>query len=113
MGIISTFEGRYCDWTAVAVIVLALAVLVPSLVTAFKPGLRSIPGPFLAKFSPFYRLLKLSKGDAPVYYRQLHAKYGHIVRTGPNTVDISDPKAVPIIYGINSKFFKVSSRSIP
>lgn len=108
MGIISTLQGQCSDWATLAVVVLALAILVSSIVTAFKPCLRSIPGPHLARFSPFYRLVKLFKGDAPVYYRKLHETYGPIVRTGPNTVDVSDPKAVPIIYGINSKFLKVS-----
>jgi hypothetical protein len=112
MGIISTLQQQCRDWATLAVVVLALAILVPSIVAVFKPGLRSIPGPLLARFSPFYRLVKLSKGDAPVYYRKLHNKYGPIVRTGPNTVDISDSKAVPIIYGINSKFFKVLPHSI-
>lgn len=107
MGVLSTLQGQYTDWTALALIILVLTSLIRSLATAFKPSLSSIPGPFLARFTPFYRLLKIYKGDAPVYYRQLHEKYGPIVRTGPRTVDISDPKAVPIIYGINSKFFKV------
>lgn len=107
MGIISTLQGQYSDLAALAIIVVALAILISSLASAFKPGLRSIPGPLFARFSPFYRLVKLSKGDAPVFYRRLHETYGPIVRTGPNTIDISDPKAVPIIYGINSKFLKV------
>ncbi|KAJ5363950.1 cytochrome P450 [Penicillium cataractarum] len=106
MGIISDLQVQYSDWTALAAIILALTIISSSLATAFKTGLRSIPGPFLARFSSFYRLVKVSKGDAPIFYRQLHEKYGLIVRTGPNTVDISDPKAVPVIYGINSKFLK-------
>lgn len=112
MGIISTLQGQCSDWVTLAFVVLTLAILVPSIVTAFKPSLRSIPGPLLARFSPFYRLVKLSKGDALVYYRKLHETYGPIVRTGPNTVAISDPTAVPVIYGINSKFFKVFPLSI-
>ena len=107
MGIITTLRGQYRYLAALVVIVVALAIIVSSLASAFKPGLGSIPGPLLALLSPFYRLMKLSKGDAPVFYRRLHETYGPIVRTGPNTIDISDPKAVPIIYGINSKFLKV------
>ncbi|KAJ5934250.1 cytochrome P450 [Penicillium verhagenii] len=68
--------------------------------------MRTLPGPKFARFSPFYRAWKISKGDAPVFYRNLHEKYGRIVRTGPNTVDISDPDALPVIYGIGSKFLK-------
>lgn len=112
MGIISTLQQQCSDWATLLVVLLALAILVPSIVTAFKPGLRSIPGPPLARFSPFYRLMKISKGDAPVHYRKLHEKYGPIVRTGPQTVDVSDARAIPIIYGINSKFLKVFPLSI-
>lgn len=83
--------------------------VVCSIVTALKPGLRSIPGPAIARFSSLYRPWKISKGDAGKFYLKLHEKYGAIVRTGPNTVDISDPKALPIIYGITSKFLKVAA----
>ena len=81
--------------------------IVSSIATAFKPGLKSIPGPAIARFSSFYRPWKISKGDAPDFYLRLHDEYGKIVRTLPNTVDISDPEALPIIYGISSRFLKV------
>jgi hypothetical protein len=61
-----------------------------------------------AKFSSLYRPWKLASGDAPQFYRGLHKRYGKIVRTGPQTVDISDPSAVATIYGINTKFLKVN-----
>lgn len=89
-----------------AVLYLSFCVF-RSCLTAFAPNLRCIPGPAIARFTRFYRPWKISQGDAPVFYRKLHAKYGPIVRTGPNSVDISDPKAVTVIYGINSKFLKV------
>lgn len=80
-----------------------LRYIVSSITTAFKPDLKSIPGPAIARFSSFYRPWKISKGDAPDFYLRLHREYGKIVRT----VDISDPKSLPIIYGISSKFLKV------
>ncbi|KAK6819176.1 hypothetical protein RU639_008065 [Aspergillus parasiticus] len=85
---------------------LLIYYVLHSIVTALRPGLRSIPGPTFARFSPLYRPWKLAGGDAPNVYRVLHERYGKIVRTGPNTVDISDPTAVSLIYGINSKFLK-------
>ena len=87
--------------------VIGIFSLVRSVATALKPGLRSIPGPVIARFSKLHRAWHISKGKAPVFYTELHEKYGPIVRTGPTTVDISDPAAVAIIYGINSKFLKV------
>ncbi|KAF9891574.1 hypothetical protein FE257_003585 [Aspergillus nanangensis] len=77
-----------------------------SVLRAFKPGLRLIPGPIIARFSSFYRPWLISGGEAPDVYRKLHEQYGKIVRTGPNSVDISDPDAIAIIYGISSKFLK-------
>lgn len=89
------------------IILIVLWYIVSSIATAFKPGLRSIPGPVVARFSSFYRPWKIANGDAPEFYLKLHERYGKIVRTGPKTVDISDPRALPIIYGISSKFLKV------
>lgn len=34
-----------------------------------------------------------------------------IVRTGPTHVSVSDPAQIPVIYGISSKFTKVSSEA--
>lgn len=87
---------------------LLLALLVLSYVrTVFREGLRYLPGPFLARFSGIYRLALVHDGHAPERYRELHKKYGPIVRTGPNHVSISDPAMIPNIYGIGSKFLKV------
>lgn len=74
---------------------------------AFRKGIREIPGPRLARFTPFYRINLVVGGDAVNKYRQLHERYGPFVRTGPNSVAIADPKAIPIIYGISSRFMKV------
>lgn len=93
------------------VLALVVFLILRSVFIAFRASLRNLPGPNIARFTPFYRLLKISKGDAPIYYLNLHKKYGPIVRTGPNTVDISDPQALQVIYGINSQFLKVSFSS--
>lgn len=95
------------NWALTLILIGGIWTLIRSIATALKPGLRSIPGPILARFTRFYRPWRIAQGDAPDFYLGLHEKYGPIVRTGPNTVDISDPKALPIIYGISSKFLKV------
>jgi hypothetical protein len=86
---------------------LGILIFMSYLAAALKPGLRSIPGPIMARLTYLYRPFRIAKGDAPNFYMTLHEKYGPIVRTSPNTVDISDPAALPIIYGISSKFVKV------
>lgn len=70
-------------------------------------GLSDIPGPKLAKYSSLFRFFVVYRGEAPQRYRELHAKYGSIVRTGPNHVSVSDPAMIPVIYGIGRKFNKV------
>lgn len=100
----------YC-YAVLAILVVAYS-LVQSLRLVLKPGLSSIPGPVFAKFSSLYRPWKLASGDAPGFYRELHRRYGKIVRTGPKTVDIADPTAVATIYGINTKFLKVKYRDL-
>jgi hypothetical protein len=77
--------------------------------TAYKPGLRALPGPVAARFTNAWRVMLVWSGNTHEEYRKLHAEYGPIVRTAPNVVDISDPSVISVIYGINSKYLKVRS----
>jgi hypothetical protein len=96
-------------WTFAAsvLVLLALVWVARTIHIAYQPGLRGIPGPWSAKFAYLIRFKLIWAGKAHENYRKLHETYGSIVRTAPNVVDISDPKAIPIIYGINSKYYKV------
>ena len=99
---------------AASVLVLLALVWVARLVyTGYQPGLRGIPGPWSAKFAYVVRFKLIWAGKAHENYRKLHETYGTIVRTAPNVVDISDPKAIPVIYGINSKYIKVKAFQSP
>ena len=86
-----------------------LAVIIFSLLrNALRPGLRDVPGPFLAKFSNLWRLYttwqRTFKDDIPV----LHKKFGSsLVRIGPNIVSCSDPRAIDSIYGFHNEMQKV------
>ncbi|GKU12713.1 unnamed protein product [Fusarium langsethiae] len=67
---------------------------------AFFHRLRSFPGPFKAKLSRFYSLLKVAKTTRGCEdIQRLHAQYGNIVRTGPRELSINLPSAIPLIYG--------------
>ena len=89
-------------------VILLVFYLTASLRAAFRPGLRKLPGPLLARFSGTYRLSLVYGGNALYEYRRLHQKYGTIVRAGPNHVSVSDPAAIPQIYGIGRNYLKVS-----
>lgn len=97
-------EGLHLFWVVVAVLLIATYVLR----TALKPGLRSIPGPFLAKFTDLWRLRAVWKGNFQRAVIDLHRTYGDVVRVGPNTISIADPKAIESIYGLKANFPKVS-----
>ncbi|OQV07558.1 hypothetical protein CLAIMM_11974 [Cladophialophora immunda] len=87
-------------------------VLIRCLQNALRRGLRGVPGPFFARLTSLYRLKIVGDGNAIATYRHLHDKYGPIVRTGANHVSVSDPKTLPLIYSINSKFRKSAFYSV-
>ncbi len=99
-----TFSWRWKTWAVVAAI---LTYAVMALWTALRPGLRRIPGPFIARFSRLYLFLQATKGNQHSIYLDLHEKYGKLVRVGPNKVAIADPDMIPIIYNFGSKYQKV------
>ncbi|CAI7627401.1 unnamed protein product [Penicillium manginii] len=106
MSIFIAYTDQLDGFKGLIIFTLGIVMLISYVTTALKPGLRSIPGPIMARFTYLYRPFRIAKGDAPNFYMSLHEKYGPIVRTSPSTVDISDPAALPIIYGISSKFIK-------
>ena len=69
--------------------------------------LRHIPGPFLAKFSDFWRLVSVAQRRPQEVQLELHKQYGDLVRLGPNCVSVTGPDTIPSIYGIGKGFVKV------
>lgn len=111
-GMFLTQVAAYLRESSLPLIIIP-AVLVVYILNAvrwvYHSGLRDLPGPSLAPYSELWRIFSLTmKGKAPLEYRKLHKNYGKIVRTGPDTVSISDPAMIPIIYGFNSTYIKVS-----
>lgn len=74
----------------------------------FGGGLSGIPGPVLAKCTRLWKLHSVWKGDHHLAEIKLHQQYGPLVRIGPRHVSVADPAAIPIIYGLNKGFTKVS-----
>jgi cytochrome P450 len=72
----------------------------------FRPGLASVPGPFLAKWSKLWRLYDVYQGKSHETYIGLHEKYGPLVRVAPNIVSVGDPQAIKTIYGLTGAFPK-------
>ncbi|PMD27974.1 cytochrome P450 [Hyaloscypha hepaticicola] len=85
---------------------LPVLYLLYSIFRALSTPLRGIPGPFLARFTRFWKLKEIYKGHFEKTNVKLHRKYGPIVRIAPNEYSIDDPDAVKIIYGLGSQFIK-------
>jgi hypothetical protein len=59
---------------------------------------------FLASLTKWWRVLDVYKRRPEVTDINLHAKYGDVVRLGPNTLLFADSKALKAIYGLNKGF---------
>ncbi|KAL2856972.1 cytochrome P450 [Aspergillus pseudodeflectus] len=72
----------------------------------FGGGLSGIPGPAFAKCTRLWKLRSVWKGNHHLTEIALHRQYGPLVRIGPRHVSVSDPAAIPVIYGLNKGFTK-------
>jgi cytochrome P450 len=73
-------------------------VLLRSIYRIFLHPLSLIPGPYLPVCTSAWLNLHAYFGDECTAVHNLHLKYGPIVRTGPNDVDIADGDALNTIY---------------
>ncbi|KAH7371279.1 cytochrome P450 [Pyrenochaeta sp. MPI-SDFR-AT-0127] len=93
-----------------------LHICLPSLIVAYCLGwviysryfhpLAKYPGPFFASISRLWLIIDVAKGNAEKTQRQLHARFGSIVRIAPDEIAIADPEAIKVIYAIHSGFTK-------
>ncbi|KAI2784291.1 cytochrome P450 [Daldinia loculata] len=72
----------------------------------YHSGLNKYPGPFLASLTDLWRFWDVYGQRPDITHRKLHAKYGDVVRLGPNSLSFADPKALKTIYGLNKGFIK-------
>jgi hypothetical protein len=90
--------------------IVLLLVIVHFTRNYLKSGVSSVPGPFLASLSNFWRFIDVAHGHAEASLYRLHQKYGDYVRLGPNVVSVWDLDALRIIYGINKGYQKVGDQ---
>ena len=98
-------------WIFISVGILVAYYLFSTLRLAWKKGLRDIPGPVAARFTGLSRVYQAYEGRGPSHWRNLHHKYGPIVRAAPYHVWFSDPKVIPTIYGPGASFKKACSKT--
>ena len=88
--------------------ILAILVIAADLFRSWL-RLRHIPGPRTASLTNLVRRSWVKTGDAHQIHTDLHRKYGTVVRSGPNAVMVSQPKAIDTIYGFKNRLEKVRS----
>ncbi|KAK0496381.1 cytochrome P450 monooxygenase [Armillaria luteobubalina] len=91
---------------ATVVVLVVLVHLVPYLVDSH--GLRSYPGPLVAKFSDAWLGYTTYKGHRSEVVHDLHMRYGPFVRLAPNHISVALPDAQNIIYGHGNGALKSS-----
>jgi hypothetical protein len=89
--------------------VVVISILYVFLQSWLKPGLRSIPGPWLAKFSNIWRFYDVAKGRPDITLYKLHQKHGDYVRLGPRVVSVKNIEVLKTIYGISAGYGKVGT----
>ncbi|PSR97179.1 averantin oxidoreductase, partial [Coniella lustricola] len=74
---------------------------------AFFHRLGRFPGPFGARLSHFWIAAKgVQSGKEFAVLKQLHGTHGDVVRLGPQTLSICDPRALEVIHGAGTKCTK-------
>jgi len=85
-------------------IALVLFFVIPYFTS--NTALKSVPGPFAAKFTNLWLLLQARQGKRYLSVDEAHKKYGKLVRIQPDHVSIADDDAIPIVYGHGNGFLK-------
>ncbi|KAI0477851.1 cytochrome P450 [Xylariaceae sp. FL0804] len=88
--------------------VLAIIHLSQCVYRYIASPLKAVPGPLVARFTDLWYFWRVRRGGFQQDNRDLHEKYGPVVRYGPNRYSISHPDALRDIYGIGTHFPKSS-----
>ncbi|KAL8662828.1 MAG: hypothetical protein Q9168_008194 [Polycauliona sp. 1 TL-2023] len=73
--------------------------------TALSP-LKSIPGPFFARFSNLWQLVVYYQGKQAQVLRRLHDRHGPVVRIGPKHVSLNQPSLIKTVYSMTGDYVK-------
>lgn len=94
---------RYSLW-GIAILITTQILLF--LYKSLTSPLRSVPGPFLARFGRFWYFWRVYLQHWEHEDIALHRKYGPVVRVASDMYSIDSPEVVKKVYNINSKFVK-------
>ncbi|KAF2710606.1 cytochrome P450 [Pleomassaria siparia CBS 279.74] len=68
--------------------------------------LASVPGPFWPSISRTWLMYRMYRGDLEHFHRELHDKFGPLVRVAPDEVVSNDPSAIPLIFRVQKPLEK-------
>ncbi|KAF5246229.1 hypothetical protein FAUST_1346 [Fusarium austroamericanum] len=97
------------DWRSLAISITVFtisSIVVWWVTTYFTSPLRKYPGPGLAAWTNLWRLAVVRKGSYHLKIKELHEKYGPVIRIGPNTLDLDIPDLIKTLYGTDGKWKK-------
>jgi hypothetical protein len=77
----------------------------------FLSPLRQIPGPFLAKVTPYWLIFVDLAGHRTTTLYRLHQRYGSMIRIGPNEVSYSNQDIIKEIYSQQTVLHESCHRS--
>lgn len=80
-------------------LIIVIYLLFHAVYLHFSSPIAKVPGPFIAKFSRWWLAYHGWRGDFHRLLTGLHAKYGEVVRIGPDEIITISPDAVKKIYG--------------
>ena len=106
MSILSPFQLPYL--LPLTILILIILPIITLIRIRYRRGLREIPGPFFASILPLDRMLSTYSGHQFQRHLDYHAKYGKLVRVGPNHVSLGESDQISNVYSITSRFDKVS-----
>ncbi|KAK4225379.1 Pisatin demethylase [Podospora fimiseda] len=105
-GGLPTIDRALLGRVATAVLVPLVALFIWTVVAWIRSPLRRYPGPFLAGFTDLWRVRLVFTNRYADIIKELHEKYGPVVRIGPNTLDLDYPELLKTIYGTDGKWLK-------
>lgn len=72
-----------------------------------RSPLKAFPGPVATNFTNLWRFGDVLKGRADITLLNLHREYGAAVYVGPNTLSLSDPRVIGVVYSTRKVWRKV------
>jgi D-serine deaminase-like pyridoxal phosphate-dependent protein len=77
----------------------------------FHP-LAKYPGPVLARVSRLWAAQGVIRGYQHLESHELFARYGDVVRTGPNHLIMRNASAIPVIHGVKDRWPRHARQSL-